>query len=203
MCVGQQLVTRAPPTAHNTPNICLTFTTCNSANKKIQVFTKVENVSIGSRARKPLHCVCVTLTLEWGSWKWYATLRPVMVHVWMKYRQIILSRSKVMAQTSQKWPYLTFDIELWPWSESHESGMRHSVYWWCMGVWCIKCQIMLSGSKVPDKQTINGQTDGRTDGQTDGQTNRKRDGQSTPYHNTSRRWRAYTNYFHNCVDIVY
>jgi hypothetical protein len=55
--------TRAPPTVQNTPDICSTFTTCNSA-KKIQVFTKVENLSISSRARNPLNYFLVTLTLE-------------------------------------------------------------------------------------------------------------------------------------------
>jgi hypothetical protein len=74
----------------------------------------------------------VTLTLEWGSWNRYATLRLVMVHVCLKYRLIILSGSNVMARKSKKW--------------------------------------------------------------TDGQTDRHTDGQSTPYHNTSRRWLAYKNW---------
>jgi hypothetical protein len=52
-----------------------------------------------------------------------------IVHVCMKHRQIMLSGSQVMARTSKKWPYLTFDLELWPWpwNEGHERGTRHSV----------------------------------------------------------------------------
>jgi hypothetical protein len=134
---------------------------------KIKVFTKVENLSISSRARKPLHFLFVTLTLKWGSWKRYATLRLVMVHVCMKYRQIMLSGAKLMAQTSKKWPY----VDLWPWPVTLTlkwgSWKRYATLRLVMVHVCMKYrQIMLNGSNVTartSKKLTDRQTDVLTD----------------------------------------
>jgi hypothetical protein len=48
---SQSTCTLSPPSIISLPDICSTFT-CNRAKK---VFIKVENLSISSRARKPLH----------------------------------------------------------------------------------------------------------------------------------------------------
>jgi len=50
----------------------------------------------------------VTLTLEVGIYKWYATHRLVMMHVSMKFHEILISL-EVVIQTRKK-AYLTFDL---------------------------------------------------------------------------------------------
>jgi hypothetical protein len=69
-------------------------------------------------------------------------------------------------------PYLTFDLELWPWpwSEGHYSGTWHSVWWWCTCVWST-CIVKLSWTDKKlariSKKLTDRQTDTRTDGRTD------------------------------------
>jgi len=51
----------------------------------------------------------VTLTLEVGIYKWYATHRLVMTHVSMKFYEIIFICLEVLIQTRKK-AYFIFDL---------------------------------------------------------------------------------------------
>jgi len=51
----------------------------------------------------------MTLTLEVGIYKWYATHRLVMTHESMKFRDIIFICLEVVIQTRKK-AYLKFDL---------------------------------------------------------------------------------------------
>jgi len=51
----------------------------------------------------------VSLTLEIIIYKWYATYRLVMTHVFMKFHEIIFIRLEVVVRTRKK-AYLTFDL---------------------------------------------------------------------------------------------
>jgi len=51
----------------------------------------------------------VTLTLDIGTYKWYATHHLVMMHVSMKFQEILFLCLEVVVWTRKK-AYLTFDL---------------------------------------------------------------------------------------------
>jgi len=51
----------------------------------------------------------VTLTLEVGIYKWYATHHLVMMHVSMTFHEILFIHLEVVIRTRKK-TYLTFDL---------------------------------------------------------------------------------------------